>query len=156
MPQYLTDGGLWIVLWPLPVIGVGLSLAIAALARDEDTPLLGRWIILSAFAVLGVTVGFLTGQSREAAVAATVGAVLSLVAAGLAYLLGKGGAQKRVMASAAILIFSVLLLFGANWGAYARQQFVDYREGYDYRLHKAIEEQNLRDAKRMLGIDIPE
>jgi hypothetical protein len=149
MPTYLLDAGLWINLWPIPVVAILLALATAGFLHWLGVPFGHSVAPLIAISLLGFVVGDMTGQSREPAVAEALSAILALLGGVLVYLIGAHGAEKQKVSSGATALLVVGLLIGANWGANLRQAFDDYRASAAYRLQKEAEEASYR---VMLGL----
>ena len=154
LPTYLTTQQIWIDLLPIP-IGAVLIAAIAAglsgFGKDHGTTFRERWCVFCAFALLGYVVGDLTGQSREPAVSAMIGAVLTLLGAGLVYLLGSNGLKQQLFTSLAVSVLAISLLFGTNWGSVLRTNAEIYKHSAAYRWSLEQEDhklQALRDLDR--------
>src|SRR5581483_7270509 len=109
------------------------SLAIAGLVRlllkqTREASFLKLWLELffvsAAFAVIGITSGFLTGVSRSPAVSALVPGVLTLFGGLVAYLMSRGLAQ-ALLTTVAVVTFSATLLLGTIAGSLMRQSADD-------------------------------
>jgi peptidoglycan/LPS O-acetylase OafA/YrhL len=154
MPSYLTNLQLWSILWPIPVAAAVIA-ALAASPLIRDRKEFARHLaIFFSFAMLGFVVGELTGQSREASVAATIGAVLTLLGGALVYLLGQSD-NRQVVTSGAVAVLALCLLLGANWGAAIRADAIAASDDVNVRIHREIEEQKLRDLRDELGLPQP-
>ena len=106
LPHYLTMPGVWIDILPIP-IGAAVLALIASLATikvkyNHPFSLGERWMVFLSFSLLGFVIGDLTGQSREAAVPATIGATLGLLGGAMVYLLGSRGPKQQVFVSIAV------------------------------------------------------
>ena len=152
LPNYLTNPQIWIDLLPIPV-GAILVSAIAAglsgLGKDRTVTFAERWCVFAAFAFLGFVVGDLTGQSREAAVPGMIGAVLTLLAAAMVYLLGSRGLKPQIFVSAAICVLSMSLLLGTNWGSVLRNNAELYKQSAAYRWALEKEDQKLQSLRAL-------
>lgn len=81
MPPYLTNTESWKSLWPIVLVALGLALFSAMLAADSGqrkTQIKELFFVLTAFSMLGMVTGYLSGFSREPALNAVLPAVLSL------------------------------------------------------------------------------
>jgi hypothetical protein len=152
LPNYLTNFQIWIDLLPIPISALFFS-AIAAgltgLSKDPAVSFCERWCVFAAFALLGFIVGDLTGQSREPAVPAAIGAVLTLLAAAMVYLLGSHGPKKQLFVSAAVCILTISLFFGTNWGSVLREDADTYKLSARYRWSLEQEDQKLQDLRNL-------
>jgi hypothetical protein len=75
-----------------------------------------------SFGMLGITIGYLSGLSRESVVGAVLPAVLSLVAGVAVLAMGKK-LYAHLLVSKAVFALSFMLLLGATIGAERRETF---------------------------------
>ena len=141
LAPYLTDWELWRDLLPVPV-GAAIFAALAALIPQAGSSYRHRFVVIASFSLLGFVVGDLTGQSREPAVAATIGALLTLLGGALVYLLGEHGPAKQVFVSAAVCVMALSLFFGTNWGSVLREQAELKKQSARYRFN--IEQEDFK------------
>lgn len=140
MPAYLSLYQihlLWPILLGAAVIG-GLATGLAWMVLRSNKVLTVRFsqiaLVATSFSLLGLTVGFLSGGSRESILGQVIPASLSLVGALSAYIVAKQtSAQPVVTASAATLALGILV--GAFWGAEHRNQIMNSRLTIDKRAH---------------------
>lgn len=150
MPPYLVHLASWQALWPLPLTAFVLSLFCFGLARPKEAK--GDLLMtLTAFSMLGLVTGYLTGFSRTPAVGAVLPAVLSLVAGLAVFMLGKDSAIRAIV-SLSILIFSTSLVLGTTWGASLRQEWEEYPLTLDAQKAQALMEVQVREFRQALGL----
>ena len=82
MPSYLINAEVWKSLWPIVLVALGLASFVALLVcMNKQRKELFRelFFVLTAFSMLGMVTGYLSGFSREPALGAVLPAVLSLM-----------------------------------------------------------------------------
>jgi len=84
--------------------------------------------VILSFSILGIVTGVIAGDSREAAVSATLPAVLSIIG-GLAIYLVDRGVLKRILVSLSIMALSINLIVGFFWGAILRVNAEEFYYG---------------------------
>lgn len=150
VPSYLTFTPCWTSLWPLPLA----ALLIAGLGFIAAWPKQGKhelFLVMSAFAMLGLVIGYLTGMSRVPAIGAVLPAVLSLLAGLSVFMMGKDSAV-RVLVSLGILVFSLSLALGSTWGAVSRRESEEYLKTPKYLNKLADWEQEVRAYRQEKGL----
>jgi len=150
VPSYLTMPELWITLWPIPC----MASAIAALLLLVHRPRVGRkkfYVVLLAFALLGIVTGLLAGFSRTSAMGAVLPAVLSLVGGLGIYLVGAEKADQGLVATCVIAL-SLNLLVGTVWGATLRDDFERDAKSAMSRKRDALIEAEVREFRKDLGL----
>ena len=124
MPDYLTYWPIYAVIWPLPiaaiVIAVVVSLVVRNIEKKEPGYFRSLTIVLSCFSLLGVTIGFLSGLSRESVLGDVLPAILGIIGAISVFLLEKKAAD-RVFICGLVTTLSLDLLLASMWGATARE-----------------------------------
>ncbi len=135
MPPYLTHIGAWKAFWPLPLTVLLLSFLIYLIVRPKDDKK-EIALILLAFSTLGISTGYITAFSREAAVGSVLPAVLSLFGGLSVFLIGKEK-EHRTVISLTILSFSFSLLLGVSWGSVMRETAECHKNSKTYLLKQA-------------------
>lgn len=152
MASYLTYWPLWKDILPLPIFSALISLIIIrafnTFTNTEKDPAFAKeikqlFLVVFAMALLGITTGQLTGQSREPAVGAVLPAVLGLIGGISVYLVGSKDKQHQFAVSLAVIAFTVNLLVGVFWGAHLRAQYENVLLSEDYLMDRARAEHNV-------------
>lgn len=104
------------------------------------------------FTVLGIIAGYITGLSRDPAVAAVLPAVLTLVGA-LILGFSTNGRQKIIAASAVVIYLSLSLVGGIDYGARKRTQYENAKNSFDAQIEKANFESNIKAYRRLKRLD---
>ena len=155
IPVYLVDPTVWWSLLPIPAL-VLLATAVAyGLLRRSQTvaSAFSAVLPLAAFLLLGLVAGYLTGLSRESAVGAVVPAVLSLMGAVSAVLIGKtDNPRTSGRVSALILLLSLGLLIGTTWGSAMRQAVMDFEASESELVRKSHVEMKVREFREAIGL----
>ena len=159
MPEYLTAGSSWILVWPLRLFVA----ASAALIAFPGKGWMERFGIVICFCMLGGTTGFLAGLSRESAIPAVLPSVLTLVGVVAVYLVGREAADENkakksnTMVARSVLGLSFTLLVATIWGATERQAYNDGREArkydYDRQYGIAVREARIKQMRKSLWLD---
>jgi len=155
MPPYLSDATLWLSL--LPILG---TVAIAAILTFVTLAVLKRgpsaaWIILplSAFLLLGLVTGYMTGLSRESVVGAVLPAVLSLLGGVAAVLIGRSTDQTAMLrVSGLMFVFTFGLLLGSTWGSAMRQAVEDFETSELELMNRSHIEAKVREFRQALKL----
>ncbi len=149
-----------IILLASMVIAGLFSLAIAGLVRlllkqTREASFLKLWLELffvsAAFAVIGITSGFLTGVSRSPAVSALVPGVLTLFGGLVAYLMSRGLAQ-ALLTTVAVVTFSATLLLGTIAGSLMRQSADDSENSIAKGYRESERELAIQVYRKSLGL----
>lgn len=156
IPAYLTDWTLWWTLVPIPALAALVGLAIYSYLRFAKPAVTAPGAIvlpLTAFLLLGLVSGYLMGLSRESAVAAVVPAVLTLLGATAAVLVGKAANQAAsTRVSGLILLFSLGFLVGSTWGSALRQSVLDFESSEEELIRRSHVELKVREFREELGL----
>jgi hypothetical protein len=122
----LLDGWVLNVVLTTLIVTVGISFVLSA-AAAWIRPARGAFPILFlaafAFSLLGFVTGQLLGDSREAAVAAVVPAVLTLLGGVAAFVVGTRGVRSQSAISAILVCFTLSLLVGSLFGIRLRVEY---------------------------------
>jgi len=121
VPDYILNFEIWKGLWPIPVAALiiaGLLTLCSGIKRTRRT----LFSALCGFAVLGLVVGVMAGQSREPVIGAVLPAILSFLGGAAAFMMTKGPTM-RMTVGLTVVAFSLSILIGANWGADTRTRF---------------------------------
>ena len=103
------------------------------------------------FAVLGTTVGFVTGLSRETAVGDVLPAFLALVGGVSVYLVSKGG-RSAIISAVAVVVLCVALSGGIGYGSRARVQGEEAAASPENQRALANRELNLMRYRESIGL----
>lgn len=103
------------------------------------------------FAVLGTTVGFVTGLSRETAVGDVLPAFLALVGGVSVYLVSKGG-RSAIISAVAVVVLCVSLSGGIGYGARARVEGEQAAASPETQRALANRELNMRRYREAIGL----
>ena len=131
-----------------------MAATVAALLLLIHRPQIGRrnfYVVLLAFALLGIVTGLLAGFSRTSAMGAVLPAVLSLVGGLGIYLIGAGKADQGLVATCVIAL-ALDLLIGSLWGAVLRDDFERDLKSASTRKREALIEVEVRDFRKDLGL----
>lgn len=150
VPSYLVLPSLWAALWPIPCTALLTALVVQFLHR----PRIARrkfYVVVLAFASLGIVTGLLAGFSRTSAMGAVLPAVLSLVGGLGIYLVGAEKADQGLVATCVIAL-SLNLLLGTLWGATLRDDFERESTSAMAGKRAALAEVEVREFRRELGL----
>jgi hypothetical protein len=155
MPPYFTDESVWMSMLPIPATILALVAASFVVLWVIGKRAVAAQVLLplSAFGLLGMVAGYLTGLSRESAVGAVVPAVLTLMGGVAAVLVARAAnwaASFRV--SGLIATFSVGLLVGSTWGAAMRQSVEDFATSESELLRRSHVEAKVREFRDALKL----
>jgi len=103
------------------------------------------------FGIIGISSGYMTGLSRVGAISALVPAGLTLVGAVAAYLFGKGG-KPAILASFAVINFSIMTVVGSLIGGRERVETEQAETSLDHRINQIKEEAILQNYRKSLGL----
>lgn len=109
------------------------------------------FIVVVAFALLGLVTGVLAGFSRQSAIGAVLPAVLSLVGGLAIYLIGAKKADQGLV-GVCVIALSVDLMIGTSWGAVLRDVYEKSFTSAEVRKREALVEVEVRDFRRDLGL----
>jgi len=104
------------------------------------------------FAILGVTVGFVTSLSREAAVGDVLPAVLVFVGGICVYLVSKGG-RAAIISAVAVVMLCVSFSAGIGYGSRARVENEQSALSLQTQIALANREANLKKYRKAIGLD---
>ena len=137
-------------------VGVIALLGYGLLLLSERRPLKGTVAFMIAFAALGVTTGFVTGNSREPTVDAMLPAFLTLVSGLLTYVFTKEGLREwRPIIPSCVSVVVVGGLVGLALGASTRKAHDDFNRDYaKYLLHYQYVELELEKARYLASLDV--
>jgi hypothetical protein len=120
--HYVFLAVLWVVVW------LGGRLLRRRISGDHLVAAVG-------FSFLGLTIGMLSGASRNPVVDATIGALLSVYGGLVAYLFSKTNDARRRQASFALIIVALTVGYGSYIGSRYRSrgesQEADLRQWYE-------------------------
>jgi hypothetical protein len=105
------------------------------------------------FALLGVTVGIITGLSREAAVGEVLPAVLALVAGVAVYVIAQGGRQ-ALIAGVSVVSLCISLAAGIGYGSEARVQAEQRALSFANQRAIANRDMNIQRYKQQIGLKV--
>ena len=108
-------------------------------------------IVLAAFSILGIGIGYLSGLSREPVGGEVLPAVLSLFAGLTVFLIGKDKAD-RVIVALSVFAFAVTLFVGSLWGSRMRFEAEQYYLSEDYLKYRASVEAKVSEFRKKLGL----
>ncbi|MGD9851837.1 MAG: hypothetical protein AB7T38_11260 [Nitrospirales bacterium] len=162
MPPYLVHEEAWKSFWPMLLIALFLSIGLTFLGEKNTPQRKDLFLVLLAFAMLGIVTGYLTGFSRTPAIGAVVPAVLSLMGGLVVFLIGKN-VESRSMICWAIFVFSFTLLVGSGWGAVMRgvhdnelmrqkSNLDEFLKSEDYLKKQAFIESQVNEFRNNLGL----
>lgn len=152
MASYLTYWPIWQDILPLPIFAALIAIIIIKFSNShinpDHDPAIAKevkqlFIVVFAMALLGITTGQMTGQSREPAVGAVLPAVLGLIGGISVYLVGSKDSQHQFAVSLAIIAFTINLLVGTFWGSHLRTQYESVLQSEEYLLDRARAEHNV-------------
>lgn len=155
IPVYLLDPTVWWSLLPIPALVLIVAAVAYGLLRRAQPPAGALLTLLppAAFLLLGLVAGYLTGLSRESAVGAVVPAVLSLMGAVAAVLIGKtDNPRSSGRVSALMLLLSLGLLVGTTWGSAMRQAVMDFEASESELIRKSHVELKVREFREAIGL----
>jgi hypothetical protein len=144
MPNYLTDGNVWIAFWPLLITALLISLILSLFVKAERREF---FVSSAAFSMLGIATGYVTGLSREPAVNAVLPAVLSLFGALGVFMIGKDKGSRTIVGFCTFA-FAVTLMLGILWGARMRWDIEQFLLSEEYLTYLAKTEA----LKKSLGL----
>jgi hypothetical protein len=152
MPPYLLYLEGWKALWPIPLAAMLLTAILVAIARpkSEQKEFI---VVIAAFTMLGIIVGYLTAFSRQSAIGAVLPAVLSLMGALAVFLVGKDKSS-RLVVGLSVLAFSLSLLLGTTWGSVMRSIAEEYKSSEVYLKQQAFIESQVRDFRESLDVPV--
>ncbi|MBZ9746790.1 hypothetical protein LB516_16190 [Mesorhizobium sp. CO1-1-7] len=104
------------------------------------------------FAVLGVTVGFVTSLSRESAVGAVLPAILSLVGGVGVYLVSRGG-RSAITSAVSVVMLCVSFSAGIGYGSRARVENEQISLSWRAQVASATREANIKKYRKSIGLD---
>ncbi|MDQ2733453.1 MAG: hypothetical protein M3Y55_00355 [Pseudomonadota bacterium] len=155
IPPYLSDSTLWWGLVPIPALTILVALVFYATLVGANRKA-GAWLVVfpfTAFLLLGLVAGYLTGLSRESAVGAVVPAVLTLMGGVAAVLIGRAANQAATLrVSGLIVSFSIGLLVGTTWGSAMRQAVTDFEASEKELIRRSLVELKVREFREALGL----
>jgi peptidoglycan/LPS O-acetylase OafA/YrhL len=151
MPDVSMASFQWEQIWPL-FLGAAILALVMAVIPTANSTYSHRIVPLLAVATLGFVIGDLTGQSRGSGIAQVISAIVAVLGGVLIYLVGIHGEKKQMLASGAVLVLSIALLLGANWGASIRQYSDDMHSSPAYKVQQELTEMQLRQA---VGLPVP-
>ncbi|HEU5323021.1 MAG TPA: hypothetical protein VFX28_19605 [Methylomirabilota bacterium] len=149
MPPYLLHEAAWKALWPMPVAAVVVA-AVLLLACDRGHRR-EAFVVLAAFAMLGLVTGYLTGLSRQPVVGAVLPAVLSLLGGVTAFVVGRSR-ESRAMVGAMLFTFALTLLVGTSWGAVMRDHGERHAQSVQALERQAYIESEVNAFRQALGL----
>lgn len=136
----------------LAASGIGIVFLSFRAPKGSRVSALGSMLSLGApFAILGVVVGYVTGMSRDPAVAAVVPGILTLVGGAVLILTSEGGV-KAATSSAMVVYLSIGLVAGIDYGARKRYEFEQIKNSFDVQIDQVNREANIRAYRRGLGL----
>lgn len=110
------------------------------------------YVVGIPFAIVGMITGYMTGISREPAVAAVVPSALTLVGGLIAYMIAVNSRQK-LAATVIVLNFSVTLLGGSFIGATKRVEQETNLNSFEHRKAQIEKEFRLNRIRKALGVE---
>lgn len=163
MPTYLTNVNLWLDIIFIPIFAAFIAFILIFLVVEKKEDYKKVFIVIFSMALLGMTAGQLTGQSREPAVGAVIPAVLTFIGGLLIYIITTKNEKFQSLVSITIISFSLTLLVGTFWGSQLRHEFevnsrnqqaMLYNEYIlqQVRLEKLKNEKQIQDARKLLGL----
>ncbi len=156
IPPYVADATLWLSLLPIPafVIVTALIACGVLFATGQKAVAVNTLMPLSAFLLLGLVAGYLTGISRAPAVDAVLPAVLTLLGGAAAGFIGKSpGSALILRISGLILAFAIGLLVGTTWGSAMRQSIDDFDQSELELIRRSQVEASVREFR--IARDLP-
>lgn len=150
MPEQLLIFAAWTGLWPLFFTAIITALVLAFLYQG-DALFRTRLIVAFSFTLLGMVAGYMSGLSRQPAVAAVVPAAQSLIAGLSIYIVGAKRADQVLIALCVIGLCTNLLL-GIVWGARARVASEDHYASAPRKQWEADVEAYVIQHRRNLGL----
>ncbi len=114
------------VILPATILSVAIALILVFITKPKKEYTVDTLKFLLSFTIIGVTVGILSGASRDASVGNLITATTTTVAAVLAYIFSdkiQEGFRKNLPIS--MIGFTVAILFGAFFGALLRTGMTD-------------------------------
>lgn len=163
MPKYLSDLGMWVDFYPIPLFAALVSLILVFVSGEARSSFGNAFLVIFAVALLGIVAGQMTGQSREPAVAAVVPAVLTLLGGLMVYLVAGKSLQQQKATAIAVIAFSFNLLIGTFWGSHLRYEAELFATGEEVSLYREAVRQNVKlerlkyeqqliEARKILGL----
>lgn len=149
----LTLAGVAVCCITTSVFSVSLERFRASLIRQKSSAYLTQtaYFVGIPFAIVGISTGYMSGLSREPAVAALVPAMLTLVGSVGAYLMTKGK-RSSIMATLIMVNFSVSVLVGISLGASYREEAFRSQNSVEARISALREEFLLQQYRKGLGL----
>lgn len=144
MPSYLTNFTIWMNILTIIFFAVVISVALTRVVKDKESNFRDPFLVIFAMAVLGITAGVITGESREPAVSAVIPAVLTFIGGVLIYLVTVKKQTQQKIASIIVISFSITFLVGTFWGAQLRVEFEKYSDSEEILLYEEVILQNVR------------
>jgi hypothetical protein len=128
-----------------------LTAALLLLVHRPSTDKRTYFIVVLAFAFLGLVAGVLAGLSRQSAIGAVLPAVLSLVGGLAIYLIGARRADQGLV-GICVIALSAGLVIGTTWGSVLRDEYENSFNSAEYKKREALIEVEVRDFRRDLGL----
>jgi len=155
MFDFLATKGFLYELLKTLVIPFGFALIIAAVfnirARDR-TQFWPLMLILTSVGLVGIIVGQLAGQTREAVLSALIPALLSLIGGCLAIIFAKDTGAARLLTAAGVIGLMFNLFVGLQLGSHARTEYEAYINSTDYKYKLMVEEAALQRLREQLKL----
>ena len=161
MPSYLTNLSSWQSIWPILLAAFLLAFGASFFISNKKNRNELRLGFL-AFAMLGMTTGFLSGNSREPVMEAVIPSILSLIGGLLAFMVvnkSKDNDSKKeistdsmVTSFIGVFIFTLTLLLGSSWGAIAREDWEKFKNSKEYLMWKSYDEYEVNKYRKSLGL----
>ena len=154
-PPYLADVALWLSFVPIAVVGLLVAAIMYGVLVATGRRASAATILLptSAFLLLGLVAGYLTGLSREPAVGAVLPAALTLIGGVAAALIGNSHSRTLVLrVSGLILAFSSGLFIGTAWGSAMRQAIDDFNSSESELIRRSQVEAVVREFRIARGL----
>lgn len=138
LAPYLINPVLWRDLLPIPLFSIATATLVFfpyLFAKNERRR---AFVVVLSLALLGVTTGQLTGQSRDPAVTAVLPAVLGLVGAISVYIVANKDIKQQAIVAISLSAFSLNLLVGAFWGASLRDNSNRFESNQQQKLQSEL------------------
>jgi len=172
MPFYITNISVWIDTGVLILWAFILSIIFTSIEYKNNPNKLLTFISIFTFSILGTIIGYITGQSREPAVTAVLPSVLTFIGGISLYILGQENNKSKLLTSICIIVFSISLFVGIQWGVNIRENYykekkesqVDYnttkfklkklKQEHLINIERILYEDELLEMRRELGLEI--
>lgn len=96
-------------------------------------------ILVCTFATIGFSVGIISGMSRIPVIDVVVSSVLTFLSGVILFFLNKTSKNKTIASAVSIIVFSIMLVYGINFGSINRVKSENAQRYYDDVVKKQIE-----------------